>query len=282
MIVLKKNSNCFMMKIKNSYIPIEDTLIKYLSEEIEIEHGVTFEHFFNIIMENYEEYSKVFNCHLGGVSLSEFLQEWQKDPDKERNNDDGMEKIVISWDDITLLKDEQLIEDGLDVEWLPSFSGMGKQDGVDVSFGLEFTPINNLKKYPLTLSNDCKVINAVTQKELFKINRVLNVYDVLSAIFYEITYCGTPEMRDASLAELKERVKDIDEQFDDDDNFIGDENKFKSMEDVMSDLRKKINDFDNEELPEEFDEYGHRKMKSDDNSNLDEILKKLNIDKPKE
>lgn len=228
MITLKKHSNNFSFKVANSYIPIEESLIPYLCEEMELEKGVTFEDFFNIILKYHEEYSKVFVSHLSGVSLSEFMSEWAKLPDKE--DSDNMKRIVISWEDMYEFG-KDIIKDGLEIPWLPDFFGEGVNGkGEDVSYSIEFTPLNKLKKYPFELITNSKLYDIETNKELLFMNRTFTVYEVLSAVFYEITFTGTPAMRDKKIKSLGKTTKSMMDE-------LGNPTKYKTLDEILKKLK---------------------------------------------
>lgn len=235
MIVLKRNSNNFSIKVGKSYIPIEESLIPYMCDEIQLEKGVTFEDFFNIILRHHEYYSEVFCSHLSGVQLSHFLKEWiqpikKNVPDTYRD----IEKLIIAWENIGILDKKELLDEelGIEINWLPSFSGVGKDAA---GYAIEFTPLNELKKYPLELSPNTTIYNLKTDEKLVFMSRNFTVYEVLSAIFYEITFVGSPEVRKKKLDDLVQRKQEAEKQF-----------------------------------------------TQGDTTTLDDILKKLKIDKPKE
>jgi len=231
-IILRKNSDNFGAKLANVYLPIEGSLLPYLCDEIWIEKGVTFEEFFNIIMKHHEEYSIAFYSHLSGIPLSDFAEEWAKPADRDIKSD-GMQKIVIRWGNMGYLDEKELQKDGLlEISWLPEFMGMGKDEG---GYGIEFTPLNELKPYPMELIEDTYIYNLNDEKKLAYMERGFTVYEVLSAIFYEITFVGGPKSRSEKLTDLITRGNEIDEEF-----------------------------------------------KEEEPKTLDDILKNLNIDKPKE
>lgn len=278
-IILRKNSDNFGVKLGRTYLPVEGSLMPYLCDSIWIEKGVTFEEFFNIIMKHQEEYSIAFYSHLGGIPLSDFNTEWSKPADEITKS--GMQKIVITWGNITYLVKNELLDNSLEINWLPEFAGIGTdKDGRECGYGIEFTPLNELKKYSIELIPDMNISNIQNEEKLVCLERGFTVYEVLSAIFYEITFVGNPKARGDKLGDLKDRLEDVKKDFDGEGNFIGkDESKYTAIDEVMKGLKEKISDYMEESgSNEEFDEYGHKKG----NKTLDDILKKLNIDKPNE
>lgn len=235
-IILRKNSDNFGVKLGTTYLPVEGSLIPFLCDPIWIEKGVTFEDFFNIIMKHHDEYSIAFYSHLSGVPLSDFSAEWSKPADE--ITADGMQKIIISWGNIAYFEEKELLDkdNSLEITWLPEFSGLGiDKDGIECGYGIEFTPLNELKKYPMELIPDTHIYNIKNDEKLAYLERGFSVYEVLSAIFYEITFTGNPTDRAEKLDDIVSTANGIDDTLD-------------------------------EESPK----------------TLDNILKELNIDKPKE
>jgi len=228
-IILRKNSDNFGVKLGNTYLPVEGSLIPYLCDPIWIEEGVTFEEFFNIIMKHHEEYSIAFYSHLSGVPLSDFNEEWSKRADE--ITPDGMQKIVIAWGNIAYLEEKELLDkdNSLEIPWLPDFAGLGiDKDGRESGYGIEFTPLNELKKYPMELIPDTHIYNIKNEEKLVCLERGFSVYEVLSAIFYEITFIGSPKERCDKLDDIVTQVNEIDEGF---------EEESKSLDDILKELK---------------------------------------------
>lgn len=227
MITLKKHSNNFSVKIGHYFIPIEESLISYLCEEIKLEKGVTFGDFFNIILKHHKEYSDVFYSHLSGVPLSDFIPEWSQLAER---TDDNMDALVITWENMYVPKESLINKDeGLEIPWLPSFLGKGTDDK-NLFYAIEFTPLNELRKYPLELIKNTKVYDMETDELLLFIDRGFTVYEVLSAIFYEITFSGTPTMRNKKIKSLRNSAENFEKELDK-------QKKTKSLEEVLKELK---------------------------------------------
>ena len=208
MIILEKNKDHFSFRTGKSFIPIEESLIPYLSDNIEIEDGVTFGQFFDIILKHHEEYSEFFISYLGGVPLSDFIGEWNSKP---KETYPKMEYINIQWGKQYIFIDE--IND-INIPSIPEFVGIENNDKStdELLYSLEFTPLNKLKHCKLKLIYENDIFDVKTGKIICSLNRGLSVFDVLVSVFNEITYSGNPEERAKTLDMLKDRLKKSIEQ----------------------------------------------------------------------
>ena len=200
-ITLKKNGN--IIHTDGIYKDAKEKKVKdfipYLREEMIIEEGTTFETLFNIIMKDIDGYSFVFSSHLGHYPLSSWKDEWAK-KDVPKENDE-MYAIEIGWLGYDRFDPDE------DCFTNPYFDGVGTYDGREQNFGIEYTPIHELKHYPMRLSKKF-VFRDNNFKEEFAVNMGLTVYDVIGAILYEISWSGDPSARDKT----KDRIlADIDE-----------------------------------------------------------------------
>jgi len=218
-IKIKKNGIWFGKKKVNSLLP-------FLIQNIEIEDGVTFEDFFNHIMKEHDKYSEAFASHLGHAHLSDWVEEWNL-PFTDKLNDTYAEEMTylsIRWR--TYIFEKELAE-GVE------FGGEGriKEKGKwrNIGFALELTPINNFKNYPLKLDTKFEIYSdSIKPKKLFSSTKIFTVYDVVSAILYEISWFGSPSRREDKLKELQNQILKIKK---------GD---CKKSKDVFREIKKKV------------------------------------------
>jgi len=184
------------------------TLIPFLNHELKIEDGAIFGDFFDIIIKNWPKYENVFDSHLGHCSLKDFAKEWRKKFKLEE--DDEVEYLEVCWSSIEINNSEEFIE------FYTHFHGVGfdKKENIKQNYALEYSPINELKKYPIKLNYNVDIFKNNYKKKIYN-NIIINtkhkftVYDVLSAIFFEISWCGTPKDRDKQKQEILNSAKDI-------------------------------------------------------------------------
>jgi hypothetical protein len=87
----------------------------------------------------------------------------------------------------------------------------------DTRYGIEYTPINELKTLPVYLNDTMKYVDVKDNwKEVFSVHVGFTVYDVIGAILYEISWAGSPKHRDAQwgriVGDVEEARKQLDEQ----------------------------------------------------------------------
>jgi len=204
-----------------------DNLYLYLNERVElISDGFTLEDLFKYIGRNIDEFNLIFSSHLGHHSLELFVDEIKK-PGPEK--DDEIDYLEIrrygeyrDWGDIDLFID---------------FCGINGKEGL--GYAIEFTPLNELKHLPLCLNKDFSISEVRIPSRIVmylvgllkKIGIPLGkwdnpfahiyvrgktnftVYELISAVLYEISFGGNPEERDAKMSKIEEDVKEMKERY---------------------------------------------------------------------
>lgn len=187
-----------------------DELIFHLREDVILD-DVTFERVFDIVVDHQEDYEKLLRTSTGGFPLYHYIDEY-----KLEDNDD-------SPNDVTYLELERVVdimefEGETDISEYVSFHGIRedkKEDGEIVRTGISLmgVSINNLKKYPL------KINNTITYQKFSKENgyetilegkKYISLFEMFDAIFYELSFHGTPKMRDEFSQSLRDTVERID------------------------------------------------------------------------
>ena len=101
-------------------------------------------------------------------------------------------------------------------------------------FAIEFTPLAELKHYPLKIRNKTKIYlddGGLESKILFEGEKYFSVFDFISAILYEISWGGSPELRDEKMAEVLVEKEEIDERIE-----SGDTSCFKNFDELKREL----------------------------------------------
>ena len=214
-----------------------DSFLPYLREEIQFV-DITFEDFFNHIMKDHEEYSKVFASHLGHYELDIWLGEWSMDDSDPQHVHERMKQIEIGW---AADKNENEINEWVQFHgWGQSFDkyskqvGDGKWEGEwhDTHFALEYSPLNTLKHYPFLINKEYKIYEFCSaEKPLLEGYKSFTVFDVISAILFEISFAGSPTNRTERMEEMNATIERIES---------GEEEttSYDSVEEMLDDLKK--------------------------------------------
>lgn len=184
------------------------SFLPYLNSGIEIEDDVTFEDFFNHIMRQHGKYSQVFASHLGHFKLIEWQDEWNRIAVMDDHGTSyTMTHLHVQWDANSFLHEGET-KPNIDIHC--DFSGVGIDNGKEIGIAVEFTPLNELKPYPLKLNKDFNLYDRFGPKLHVAGICEFTVYDVISCILYEISFAGPPESRDTRIAEINRRAEEVE------------------------------------------------------------------------
>jgi hypothetical protein len=212
MIILKKNSIWFDTEFKDQKSQKVDTVIPFLGETIKIDKNFTLGDFFKIIEKDIPMYETVFSHSLGHFSLQPFINDLKK---KVKIKKDKVKVIEISW-----AADQWKYKNTNEISIDTNVCGYTtiKKIKNKMAYGLDFSPLNELKNLPLYLNTDFEIFEWGDQgmenesKPLVKGTLEFTVYDVFTAILNEISFMGLPKNRDEELKKLKETVRECKEQ----------------------------------------------------------------------
>lgn len=104
-------------------------------------------------------------------------------------------------------------------------------------YAIEFTPVNELADKPIKVDTTYEIVEnlheAPWRKTLFKSTKPMYLLDVIWAILWEISFCGSPAARDEQVAELNRRIEDIKAH---PENLIPAEKVFEDLKRRLADL----------------------------------------------
>jgi len=201
-----------MIKIKGDkifYIPNTEpdkepeqisSLSYLLGDTVELE-DVTFGQFFQLIYNDYELMEVVFHIALGGHSLNSFYEDLFNSL---KINETKYEKVYISWNLETFGIKEK------DFYITSEFYGSTSEEPC---CGLSFTPLYEIRDCLLELDSTVVVREfdevSKTLEERYSLNSSFTLYDIIHAIFFEITFTGYPEQRTDLKEELYNRIDQV-------------------------------------------------------------------------
>ena len=151
----------------------------------------------------------VFRQTMGRFDIAHYIEQSKK-PSRDRSEDapdNSIHFLEVYWDVFWGTTETEILIKA-------EFHGRGNiRQGSDVfptAYGVDFTPINNLLDYPLSLNNEFVISRRnddnLTHNILFEGTKEWTLYDVLHAILNEITFHGTPADAIAKGAELSQIV----------------------------------------------------------------------------
>jgi hypothetical protein len=201
------------------FIDVDD-LPQFLADEVVIGKNVTFGRIFELIIANKDIFNVIFNkgC-LYGYRIDQFIDEFNKeDDDKDANNVDWievcwgvdyMDGFMDSEKELTIYPDFH----GIKQNYVDKFIGDGKP--CDMGIAVEFTPINQLKKYPFKLDKKVEIRGYDKDAEnkfpiLLEATKDFTLFDMIKGILHEITFMGAPEQRDEQRSKLDATVERIE------------------------------------------------------------------------
>lgn len=214
--------------------------LRLLGVKCEIE-DTTFGQFWEWVFANpdlIETVGEIFGEDMGHFPIHWYVEQIKKDRE-ERDLDGGMQYLEVYWhaeifryrfdpDRKPILDLEPSKEDFDTFEVSTGFHGYGIweanenggiPEGTEGGFAIEFTPLNNLKHYPLRLNTEIKLYewgaSIKGDGEIVKDKRNFTLYEVLQAILYEITWGGCPGREGGEsqlMLDLKARTEEIAEK----------------------------------------------------------------------
>jgi hypothetical protein len=195
----------------------------YFSELVQLDKNFTLGDLFFFIEKEKEFFNLVFASQLGHYPLDLFIEEYKKSIPETNWSDNEMKFLQLSW--IC-----EICNDG-DTEFDLGFDGVG-EDGQ--RYAIEFTPLNELKKYPLQIKENFDIYREGSNKRIVCGIRLPTVYELIGAVLFEISFVGSPEIRDTAWNELEAEIKG------------GNLKTFTSLNDLIDELGKDEDDDDKE------------------------------------
>jgi len=173
----------------------------YMDHIVHIEDGVTVKDIFAHLGKDVEAIDLVFDASLGGYNFDEFLKEAMLKPVK----DDLLAYAVF---------EHKCNVDTDELEHEIRFAVMGKhpENDVMVPYSVELSAINSYADLKVKIDTKfsitkIEVINDESiELNLFESIKSMTLYEVISALLFEVSYYGTPTMRKKVFDEMKAQV----------------------------------------------------------------------------
>lgn len=183
---------------------VKGGMFKKMNDIVIISENVTFGDFFNLLIKEKQLINLIFGASLYGVSSDLLIKDFKK---KCELNDDEIQYLEIYW-----FVDYD--KNGLHIE--PNLHGISKKEINNIDeppIALDFVPICELKNYPLRLNENLEIIDGEKLREenktILKTTKQYTLYEIIHSILYELTWYGTPEMRDIEGKTILDEVHKI-------------------------------------------------------------------------
>ena len=192
-----------MIKLRDHQIIYRDkeinSLLTFLQAEISLSENFTFGDLWQAVEKERKTLGQVFHYSLGGHDLAM----WEKDLSGE---DFSLQEVQVYWG-------TELIE-SISLSIYPGFHGIEKlPSGEREPVALDFIPIGHLMSLPLKIDERFKIQTfrkSLTKPDvLLDTIRKFTVYDMLQAIFYGISYYGSPQKRN----KIMDNIMDAMDEF---------------------------------------------------------------------
>lgn len=223
MITLTKNKIVY----SNDYNPECDKYVKrevdhlylYLNERVVLSDDFTLEDLFHHLYRDGETFDLIFSSCLGHHSLQPWFDEINRPGPKKDDEIDYLE--IHRWAEYW---------DWGDIDLSIGVSGISKKS--DIPYGIGFTPLNEIKHLPLRLNEDFEIgeVKIPPSAIMYPIRLLkkigvplgklgkwsgsfyrtfvkgkveFTVYELITAVLYEISWYGDPTKRDEKMCELE-------------------------------------------------------------------------------
>jgi hypothetical protein len=173
----------------------------YLQYNLNIEENVTLEDIFDALY-NLEDIEISFNPWTRGHEFEPFYNELKSVPKKENDIISlhfGWVAEVTEWENDDCEMENEMYE-------YVNMSGISDDGNF---YGLDFTPLSELKDCTISLDSKWKLVKNYTET-IFETKKEFNLGDIIGTLLYEISFHGYPENREETSESLKETMDRIE------------------------------------------------------------------------
>lgn len=216
------------------------TINNHLMEPCYFEDGLKLRDIFKLVETN----KALFELIIPYGHIEEIIAESKKNCSEDNDESKNM-SLLLSW----------AVEHEKDWKELTSyicFDGAAHTDKIDEDdlsygkYGLDFLPSNHIINCEIKQNSNFDVWGGMgykikaSQEPLIKLGeRCFTLYEVIHAIFWELTFYGTPDERKEKGDELSEIVKDIEHNGVENLTSFDPEELMKDIEELVEDVEEK-------------------------------------------
>ena len=196
--------------IDETIMPGVDSLIPYYGMELSLKGKITVQDFMLFFSTWLTEIQKVVAPTTHGVPLEPFYEELNVKPALHpATEDDPLKFIEFFWGtDYFKTEGEKAV-----FELYGSYHGIG-ESSEGISYNMSFSPVCNWKNIPIRINDSFDIVDYDGGKctVLLVSKKAWTLYDFLSSFFGELTFYGTPEMRDEQAKRVERDIEKFEEE----------------------------------------------------------------------
>jgi len=207
-------------------------LLKFLSSNVELDDNFTFGHLIDMLYQQKDIINHIFAHSLGFFDFEVFYQDFLKEVSPDEADDHQSEYLEV-YHVPDLWKYE--INDPFDFHPYFGFHLIKEkdEDGENIPYGIAFTSLSTLKDHKLRINTKVDFFFHDTTVEpphkyvpthVAKLDGI-RLFDLIDAILHEISWHGSPDMRDGTIKRLEDIQYDFEENKDNMKSYTLDEVK---------------------------------------------------------
>lgn len=182
-------------------------LCNFITAEVKFAEELTFQDFFSYLLAEKDMFNQIFHFSLRGVRLEDYIKELE---DQTPEEEIRLEYVQLAWR-LNIESDDEL-------DFNPIFSGVRKgsdghrKNGVETAIGLGLTPLTIYKHLPIKL-NELLIVEDYRSGEvelLLEGKKRFTVYDIISALLFEICWYGPPKKREQASKEIQTSIEEAE------------------------------------------------------------------------
>ena len=178
-----------------------NSITKYMDHIVHIEEDVTVKDLFMHMSHGADLIDIVFDASLGGYSFSDFYEESILDPEP-----DELLKYAVFEHKCNMDADELIHEIRFTV------IGNHPEEDLEVPYSVELSPINAYSNLIVKIDSLFSIskIENINEEDvelnLFESHKPMTLYEIISALLFEVSYYGNPVMRKEAFDDMKAQV----------------------------------------------------------------------------
>lgn len=186
--------------IKTKFLTPGDAVLGLLQSNVTLEDGYTLRSLFKLL----EKYPVLLWLEWSFIN---FIDEYKSCPPKGCVSDNLTHIVIAKYASIDCCGEEK--------ELIVSTHVSGKIEGIEETYALDFSPLNTL----LDLKLQFDTAGFYKEEDLYKKGRAkkkveyyphsYTLWDLCTSIMGELSFHGTPALRDSRMDDLKQRCEDI-------------------------------------------------------------------------